>query len=905
MRYKSLIITFVTMLLLSGFTLSYSQNSKDNARIKDLYDNAKNFNNTGKYSLAIDALKQAIILKEKTNTDIPPEYFKIYNRLGIAYRAQGNLQQAIHFYKEALNTTSDEYNLSVINGNIANVYSLKGNYLTAITYYENSLAVLQRSKKKNKYSKIAENYHNQGYAYNNLHNYQRAKEKFLRAIRIAKQNNIYDIADTYYNCGVAYKRLDSLELAEYYFTKAVDINLNEYGENHIKTTLSYLYLADFYAQIGKYTKAIPIFNKKVCNKGGNKHPYTADYYQSVGNMYFLKGKYKHALECYQQSIVSKILEFNDSSIYKNPSMDALPDIKLLEILKYKAQALVKLSEQENQKDNLKAALNTLELTVEFIEQLRKSYLYENSKLILAEKKHETYMSIISISFALMDITNDRTFANTAFRYSERSKYAILRESINENAARNIASIPDSISIEERRIKEQLGIIRKQIEDVSKNIYPDTLLLIELKDKHFQLTQKQETIIKSFERDYPSYYKQKYSNEVVSIPQLQQVINEKEAIIEYVLEDSSLYTFTITQDTFLLIKQSADSAFHSSLDFYKTVLHREHTSSYKAYRKAAYSLYKKLISPIEPLLEGKNLLIIPDGKMNFISFDALIDKPYSSSDKLDYRKELYLIRKYPIGYAYSATLYKNSLNKTYKNPKGFFGIAPGYENSKDSLRHISMGLKNVKRIALLTLGKSITGDRATERKLKKYCSKYDIVHFYAHGFEDTLNPENSKLVLYNDEDSVNDGYLYTWEVYNMQLNTQLVVLGSCYSGAGKLSKGEGVLSISRSFILAGCKSVIMSLWLAADKPSNDMLDYFYLNSFKGMRKDEALRLAKLKYLEKTNTILAHPRFWAGIVVNGNQDALYKMWYLKRVCVILGIVGLLIFIIRKRKSLSKFF
>jgi CHAT domain-containing protein len=141
---------------------------------------------------------------------------------------------------------------------------------------------------------------------------------------------------------------------------------------------------------------------------------------------------------------------------------------------------------------------------------------------------------------------------------------------------------------------------------------------------------------------------------------------------------------------------------------------------------------------------------------------------------------------------------------------------------------------------------------------------------------------------------------------MQLNAKLVALASCYSGSGQLSKGEGVLSISRSFIYAGSESVIMSLWIASHKPTNEILNSFYLNLLKGMRKDEALQLAKLKYLEETNPILANPRFWAGIVINGNQDKLYSGWYIKKAILLVGIIliiGIGFFLLKKRKSNRK--
>jgi CHAT domain-containing protein len=272
--------------------------------------------------------------------------------------------------------------------------------------------------------------------------------------------------------------------------------------------------------------------------------------------------------------------------------------------------------------------------------------------------------------------------------------------------------------------------------------------------------------------------------------------------------------------------------------------------------------------------------------------------------LNYAQESFLLKKYPIGYGYSATLYSNSLNSVHEVAPNFLGIAPDYKNSKDSLLDVPLGLQGVKRIARLTFGKSLTGGNATKREFKRYCGRYGIIHFYAHGFDDTLNPANSKLYLTPSlADSADDGYLHAWEVYNMQLNAKLVVLASCYSGSGRISNGEGVLSISRSFMYAGSQSVVMSLWAAAHKPTSDILTNFYLNLLKGMRKDEALRLAKLKYLNDKENIFVHPRFWAGIVVNGNQNKIFNNWFLKRGVLVGVVIYALLLAFWKRKAIKR--
>ncbi len=910
-QFNSLIFKLIILLLINTF-LSVSklgaQQLTDKNYLTKLYDSTKVLYQSGDYNGAIDGLNEILLLKGEMPNDIQPAYYKVFNRLGVIFKRQGNLSKAINYYNKALEFTDDDYILSVINGNIAMIYSLTGDYSKAIFYYESSLSILKKSDKVNKYHWIVNNYLNQGYTYYKSGQMNLALKKSLQSIQIAKKNQIKIAGNAYYNCGLIYQNLDSLDKANIYFKKAIESYKKEFGEKHYMTAMAYVNYAVFYSETGYFSKSEQLYQKahKILIKMlGEKHPYTSLCVQNLGQLHYKKENYKQALHYYQQSLISKIYDFNDRSIYVNPWPDVFPDLDLIDILKAKAQAFEKLAELEDKEINLKTALSTLELTVGFIEQLRTGYLYESSKLQLASQEHDIYLSIINIANSLYEINGDGKYAEIAFKYAELSKYAVLRELKNEEAARGIAGVPDSLGNYERRLKEQIGSIRMQMEEESKQETPDRVKIDKWNEKIFSLTQELENLVEKLESGYPEYYKQKYNQEIVSINQLQQSIDKKEAILEYVLGDSSLYTFVVTQDTFLLLKQDTDSVFHSSLDFYKTVLHRDHTSNYRLYRNSAYNLYKKLIFPVEPLLQNKNLLIIPDDKMNFISFDVLVDKPYKSVDELYYREEPFLLKKYPIAYAYSATLYKNSLTALQNNRFKFLGIAPGYENSKDSLIHMPLGLKSVRKIALLMLGKSLTGEKATEQKFKEYSNKYDVIQLYAHGFEDTLNPANSKLILSEPDDSLNDSYLHAWEVYNLQINAKLVVLASCYSGGGKLSKGEGVLSLSRSFMYAGSESIVMSLWLAPQKATNNILNSFYLNLLKGMRKDEALRLAKLRYLEQTDPISAHPRFWAGIVINGNQKELYKNWYLKRLIYIISMIGVLFFLMKKRKSIAKLF
>jgi CHAT domain-containing protein/Tfp pilus assembly protein PilF len=903
--FKYIIIGIALIASFSGVT---AQDDTKSHEIQSLYDSANHYNNIGDYEQASYLLKKAIEQKKNFPIDNAPEYFKIYNRLGIIYRQQGNFQMAVEYYKKSLANTFDEFNQSVINGNIANIYSLKGDYLKAIDFHENALIALQQSNSKSKHYRIVQNFHNQGFAYKKLENYPLALQKYLESIKIANENGILDIGDTYYNCGRVYEKMDSPDKAKEFLVKAVDINTNIYGKNNLVSIMSNMNLANFFVNRYEFDKAAGIYSKAYINLKktvGNKHPYISIYYKHIGDMYSKMRDYQQALRNYQQALIIKTPGFNDTSLLSNPSLETIPDMDLLEILKNKSNALVKLSELENRESNLKSALSTLELTIKFIEQLRMGYLNENSKLVLAENEHETYMSIIKISYELLTITKDKEYSNIAFKYSERSKYAILRESINEESARSIASIPDSISNKEGSIKEQISNFRMHIESENKRVHPDSLKLIELKEKLFQLTQTQEKIIKDFEQNYPKYYKRKYENRVVEIPELQSTLSEKEAVISYELTDSILYTHIITGETQLFDRYKVDSAFFEHLRMYREFLHSEYESGYVKFRISSYELYKTLISRFENELNGKNLLIIPDSKMTLIAFESLTTEPYIEKKYADYATEPYLIRKYPIGYIYSATLFTDSKENKKRSNQSFLGFAPDYKNFRDSLESMPLSPKYLKRISRFIRGKVFTGENATEHNFKKNTHKYGIIHLFAHGSEDSDNPDFSKMYFSYRNDTIEDGYLHAYELDEMEINANLIVLASCYSGSGAINKSEGALSIGRSFLNTGNRnpSLIISLWAAAYESTLFETSEFYKYLFRGKRIDEALQISKLNYLKQANPLQANPKNWANLISTGNQDALFKGYYIKIVFISLFIILCIIFaFIKVRKRIN---
>jgi CHAT domain-containing protein len=160
--------------------------------------------------------------------------------------------------------------------------------------------------------------------------------------------------------------------------------------------------------------------------------------------------------------------------------------------------------------------------------------------------------------------------------------------------------------------------------------------------------------------------------------------------------------------------------------------------------------------------------------------------------------------------------------------------------------------------------------------------------------DDQNPMYSNLAFGKDQSVKEDGYLNTFELFNMKLNARMAVLSACNTGVGALQKGEGIMSLARGFYYAGCPDVVMTLWPVEDKMSSDLVTDFYHQLSEGKSKAEALRFAKLNFLKSADPLRAHPYFWAGYVNIGDNSPLVKQQKESpRVAIAwAGILGLLI-------------
>jgi CHAT domain-containing protein len=162
-----------------------------------------------------------------------------------------------------------------------------------------------------------------------------------------------------------------------------------------------------------------------------------------------------------------------------------------------------------------------------------------------------------------------------------------------------------------------------------------------------------------------------------------------------------------------------------------------------------------------------------------------------------------------------------------------------------------------------------GSNATEGNFKQtQLDQYSKIHFALHGLVHQEKPELSSLVMSVSDDDTEDGYLMMREIFDLKLNSDLVVLSACKSGLGKNVRGEGVVNLARAFIYAGTQSVIASLWNVADQSTATMMKSFYQKmQGKGMNPTVALTETKREMIAGVK--YSHPYYWATFILIGDE------------------------------------
>ena len=481
--------------------------------------------------------------------------------------------------------------------------------------------------------------------------------------------------------------------------------------------------------------------------------------------------------------------------------------------------------------------------------------------------------------------------------------------LNETRAKEFAGVPGDLQDQESELKRNLRYYEQQLTTGREN--GDEVSLSELQNKVFTLKNEYDLLIENIEKNYPQYYRLKYESNTVSVADLKNSLQDKELLVEYYLGQSSLYTFVFGRDFSDFVKVNLEEDFLDAVNHMRSLLSKM-SGDMVGFRSVSHRLYSTLILPFQHRLKGQHITFIPDNELGYIPFEIL----QHSAAKSDY-----LIEDHAISYTYSAT-FRNQIigNKRSNNEIRYLAFAPNFNDRnqagdpevpdllayddvvRGNLVELEGAHREVESLASFFEGDYFRNFDAHESLFKKVGKNYEIIHLATHAIIDDLNPLNSRLLFTIQGDSLDDGNLHAWELFSLNLNAGLAVLSACNTGFGKIQKGEGIQSLGRAFAYAGCPSRLMSLWPAQDASTARIMESFYNHLSKGIAKDEALRQAKLKFLQDATDLNEHPFYWAGFVLQGDPSPLVgkKHRYLWGLVLAMLMVFLLIY---RRNFLSR--
>ncbi len=287
----------------------------------------------------------------------------------------------------------------------------------------------------------------------------------------------------------------------------------------------------------------------------------------------------------------------------------------------------------------------------------------------------------------------------------------------------------------------------------------------------------------------------------------------------------------------------------------------------AWRAQASQIGELLLAGIPTGPAVTQLLIVPDGVLHLLPFEAL-----------SLGAAPLLIEQFAVSYLPSAALLNEGIREP---PRTFpwsrqllaFGdpIAPaGGVFPDDRLwSRLPDAARELRAIAAALPGRSeIHSGTGDFKALLTHAAGAPLLHFSTHATVDPTDPNRSRMLFTPERGSPGSEYLFWPEAAALPLSgVDLVTLSACDTESGKMVRGEGVQSFSRAFLAAGARSTVTTLWRVADAPTADFMRLFYARLAQGETKAAALRAAKLNFL-RSGSQLAQPQYWAAFVLNGD-------------------------------------
>jgi CHAT domain-containing protein len=342
------------------------------------------------------------------------------------------------------------------------------------------------------------------------------------------------------------------------------------------------------------------------------------------------------------------------------------------------------------------------------------------------------------------------------------------------------------------------------------------------------------------------------------------------VLEYVVAEPSSYVLVLTPTSKQVVKLAGRKTIENLVGKYTSAIQQRVDT-----RTQARKLYDMLLRPVPQIEAKSNYIVIPDGCLNLLPFDALVDQ-----------HNRYVVQSHVVSYAPSSTTLYLLRSKQVVGEKSNALLAVGgvpysqsgaEANPEDAEGKRDEPLKNLvnsePEVKAATAAirnpanEELEGTAATETNLKRALrQEFGYIHLAVHAFSSD-NPDRASLVVLSDPSNGDDGFLQASEIVQIRIPAKLVVLSACETNVGPIQGEEGISALSTAFLLAGARTVVSTLWPVEDQTSFTLMKAFYRHLGSGESIAESMAQAKRELLSKwgPNSL---PIDWAGVVIQGS-------------------------------------
>jgi CHAT domain-containing protein len=777
----------------------------------------------------------------------------LYNNLGALYSAEGNIRKAEDYYIKSLEVKTEFDDQGIPYSEIGIV----GNYLNLASLYFKSeefdkFLDYQRKTKENLHLVEVE-------PRNLIKHYKNYLKYYLRV------NQNLDSAQLYLN------RLNEVE-------QSIDVDfLNALGNRGFE--------AEYFEKTGDIEKAKEIHQGLILKAEENflKDDYgLLEYYLNSVEFYVRLKDFKSA-----NDYLAKCFNIVKDLAQKSANIRTLNDLSLLARV-YGARVATLYHQLKNGYavqpseivNNGEEYLNCLKSYASRVDVLKGNYTFIDFDVVMAallEQYTETgdnhkAMELVELQQAiplikhrvdlyrlhLYDIDSDLTA-----HFKETSKK--LNDSRQQYSHDNTSAINDSIAQEIYALSLKKDSLNKKLLN--------------------QISEKGGNVFGPLDTDIAQ-------NDVI------RSIEKDECLVHFIQFNNSVYTILSAPEDEGIILETPVSDIKEKIVNLREALLDVANYNQDSFRTYASGLYSDLIDPVNKKVKDKDLVIVPTGIFNYIPFEVLMNPKTND----------YLIQERAVRYLYSI----KTIGEKESNSNGTkLAFAPDFNNTLNQAYAIRSGYDALEGAQLETKILSnaygfelFNGKEASKQNFLASVKQANLIHLASHAMLDEVDPMRSFIVFDNlDSLSKDEQRLYAYELYGLNLNADLAVLSACNTGMGKQKKFNGVVSLAKAFQFAGVNSTVMSLWPVQDESTAEIMQLFYGFLDDGLTKSEALRQAKLAYLESADDIHKLPFYWAPFILQGNNDPVplkQKSWYLY----VIGGIALasIIYLILRRRRLA---